>query len=175
MRGPSGVEALAFGRPFHCAPAMFGHFPELGSGIQYRAQRGASRKRGVSGKRLVDVASVYPGRFSSAFQPRVILFPEIAGAPTSRLIPLNGTEILLRLLKEGAGLLRNRDSMTAQMAILRDLACSTRGFRLLHGADVHHEPSRLSELLRQIANPASAPESVRESEGDYVDAIYSAA
>jgi hypothetical protein len=154
---------------------MFRHFPELASGLHYRGQRRAG------GKRLVDVASVYPGRFSSAFQPRVILFPEIAGAPTSRLVPLNGTEILLRLLKEGAGLLHDRDSVTTQLAVLRDLACSTRGFRLLHGADVHHDPSRLSELLRQVANPASTPESVRESEsvkeseGDYIDAIYSAA
>jgi hypothetical protein len=168
-RGSCGVEALAFGRPFNCAPAMFRHFPELGAGIHYPAQRRAG------GKRLVDVTSVYPGRFSGAFQPRVILFPEIAGAPASRLIPLSGTETLLRLLKEGAGLLHNRDSMTAQMSILRDLACSTRGFRLLHGADVHRDPSRLSELLRQIANPPSAPESVRESVGDYIDAIYSAA
>jgi hypothetical protein len=126
---PHGVDALAFGRPFHCASAMFVHFPELARGAHFP----------VSGKRLVDIGPIYPGRFRSRFQPQVILFPEIARTRSSRLIPLDSTATLLGLLGEGAGLLHNRESMAAQMAILGQLAKSARGFRLMHGDDVHAE------------------------------------
>src|ERR1700722_8919027 len=72
-RGSSGVEALAFGRPFHCAPAMFRHYPELAGG----------GPEPVSGKRLVDVGRFYPGRLCGALRPRIVLFPEIAATPSS--------------------------------------------------------------------------------------------
>jgi hypothetical protein len=142
-RGPSGVEAVAFGRPFHCAPAMFRHFPELPH----------SEPLNRYGKHLVNVESIYPGQSRSHFQPQVILFPEITQTRSSRLIPLDGTATLVGLLGQGAGLLHGRESMAAQMAILGELTGSVRGFRLLHGADVHHAPRRLSALLVQIANP----------------------
>jgi hypothetical protein len=159
--GGSGIEALAFGRPFHCAPSLFRYFPELGREEPPSAQ----------GKRLVDVGAVYPGQARSGFRPRTILFPEISSASTSRLIPLNHTATLLRLLGEGAGLLHNRDYMAAQMAILGDLARSARGFRLLHGADVHTNPSRISALLRRIAGAGS----ISQTQGDQTDEMYYAA
>ena len=156
-RGAQGVEALAFGRPFHCAPAMFRHFPELA----------ANGPKPLSGKRLVDVGRLYPGRLRSALHPRIVLFPEIAATRFSRVVPLSCTETLVRLLGEGAGLLHDRDSMAAQMAILGELARSARGYRLLHGADVHADPMRVAALLQKLAKS--------ESEGDYTDALYSAA
>ena len=160
-RSLSGVEALAFGRPFHCAPAMFRHFPELACGAN----------PSLHGKRLVDVGPLYSGRSLSGFRPHVILFPEIASTPSSRLIPLSGTATLLRLLGEGVGLLHSRGYMAAQMVILGDLVSSVRGFRLMHGADVHTSPSRVSALLRHIANPDSIP----QIQGDHIDAMCSAA
>jgi hypothetical protein len=160
-RGRSGVEALAFGRPFHCASALFHYFPELACEAQPPAY----------GKRLVDVSPVYAGQVRPGFRPRSILFPEITSAPTSRLIPLDRTATLLRLLAEGAGLLQKRDYMVAQMEILGDLARSARGFRLLHGADVHTSPSRVSALLRRVASRGSAS----QLRGDLTDAMYSAA
>jgi hypothetical protein len=159
--GRSGVEALALGRPFHCAAAMFRYFPELARGADMPAY----------GKRLVDVTAVYTGQARAGFRPQAILFPEISSAPASRLIPLDSTATLLRLLGEGAGLLHNRDYMAAQMKILGELASVTRGFRLLHGADVHTSPSRISTLLRQIARR----DPIRRIEGDRDNAMYSAA
>jgi hypothetical protein len=160
-RAGSGVEALAFGRPFHCAPSLFHYFPELTQGSQPPAH----------GKRLVDIGPVYVGQARSGFRPQVILFPEISSTPGSCVIPLDRTATLLRLLGEGAGFLGQRNYMAAQMELLGDLARSTRGFRLLHGADVHTDPSRVSALLRQIAvaNPISQPQ------GDRTDAMCSAA
>jgi hypothetical protein len=153
-RGPSGLEALAFGRLFHCAPAMFRHFPELACG----------EKPLACGKRLLDVGPLYPGRFRSAVRPRVILFPEIADTRRSRIVPLSGTETLVRLIGGGAGFLNDRESMAGQMAVLGDLSRSARGFVLMHGADVHSDPSRVSALLRQLAN-----------KGDCIDGLYTAA
>jgi hypothetical protein len=141
-RGPSGVKALAFGLPFHCSSSLFRFFPEFARGAEPPAH----------GKHLVDVSSVYPGQALLDFRPEAILFPEISSAPTSRLIPLDCTATLLRLLGEGAGLLHNRDYMAAQMEILGDLARSARGFRLLHGADVHNNPFRVSALLQRIVS-----------------------
>ncbi len=160
-RGFSGVEALAFGRPFHCASALFRFFPELARCAEPHAH----------GKHLVDVSSVYPGRARRGFRPEAILFPEITSAPTSRLIPLDRTATLLRMLGEGAGLLHKRDYMAAQMEVLGDLARAARGFRLLHGADVHTNPSRVSALLRRIASCGS----ISQLQGDRADAMYSAA
>jgi hypothetical protein len=137
---PAGVEALAFGRPFHCAPAMFHHYPEL------RAESIAQHP----GKRLVEVGSLYTGQSRSQAQPRVILFPEIVAETESRAVPLSPTETLLRLLDIGAARLHDRASMTAQMAALGKLAASARGYRLLHGADVHHHPERIAALIQQL-------------------------
>jgi hypothetical protein len=152
-RGLSGVEALAFGLPFHCSSALFRFFPELARGAEPHAH----------GKHLVDVSSVYPGRALLDFRPEAILFPEISSAPTSRLIPLDRTATLLRLLGDGAGLLHKRDYMAAQMEILGDLARSARGFRLLHGADVHNNPFRVSALLKRIVSRGSFSQLLRRS------------
>ena len=244
-RGQSGVEALAFGRLFHCPSALFRFFPELARGVEPPAR----------GKRLVDGNPVYPGQARRGFRPQAILFPEIGSGPVSRLIPLGRTATLLRLLgaqgppdavpnnrethpsshcrdrelrrgliqalpdhsavpvvgaattcagslgaqgppdaapnsrgthpssrdsaaitcasssKEGAGLLRKRDYMAAQMAILGDLARSAHGFRLLQGTDVHTNPSRVSALLRRIAGRGS----ISRLQGDRTDARYFAA
>jgi hypothetical protein len=161
QRGRSGVEALAFGRPFHCATPLFRYFPELARKAPLPAR----------GKHLVDVGPIYAGQSRPGFRPRAILFPEISSAPTSRLIPLNHTATLVRLLGEGAGLLHNRDYMAAQMEILGDLARSARGFRLLHGTDVHTDPSRVSTLLRRIAGPGS----ISQIQGGHTDELYDAA
>jgi hypothetical protein len=150
-RGASGIEALALGTPFHCSPAAFRHFPELAIGMPAP----------FSGKRLVDPGPVYSGQFRSRCRPQVLLFPEIIDEPYSRLIPLDCTATLLRLVGAGAGLLNSREFMAAQMAVLGDLAKTARGFLLLHGADVHRDPHRLSALLQK--------------EGDRIDAIHRAA
>lgn len=143
-QGASSLEALAFGRPFHCTSSLFHHFPELA----------AVAGRPAHGKHLVDVGPVYPGLSRSTVRPGVVLFPEIANAPLSRLIPLNSSATLLRLVGEGAGFLHNRDFMTAQLALLGDLARTARGFRLLHGTDVYTDPSRVSALLQQVGKHA---------------------
>ena len=161
--GPRGVEALAFGRPFHCAPAMFRHFPEL-----------ARHATPVNEKRLVDVASVYPGQFRNRFRPQVVLFPEITPEPDSRLIPLDCTATLLGLLGQGAGLLHSRESTVAQTAVLNHLAHTASGFRLLHGTDVHGNPARVAGLLERIANPDPDPEMPNQEQGDLTCAMYSA-
>jgi hypothetical protein len=138
---PAGVEAVAFGGPFHCAPAMFRHFPELSA--QDRAPK--------SGKRLVEFEKLYPGRLCSRMQPTAILFPTIVPELESRVVPLSKTETLVHLLRDGASRLHSRESMGAQMAALAQLAQSARGFRLLHGADVHRNPQRVAAMIEQLA------------------------
>lgn len=150
----NGVESLALGRPFHCAPSMFKNFPELV----------AKTSSPATGKRLVEVDSIYPDRIRKVMRPHVILFPEIATESQTRAIPLSGTETLVHLLKSGAAKLHDRTSMTAQMVVLARLAGSTRGFRLLHGTDVHRNPERVAALVQQLAC----------SEGECND-LYSAA
>jgi hypothetical protein len=139
---PDGVQALALGRSFHCAPAMFRHYPEL------RAQ-GKTPERG---KRLLEAASLYPGRARGQAQPRAILFPEIVAADRTQAIPLSSTETLLHLLHSGAAKLQHRAFMAAQIEVLTQLATSARGYRLLHGADVHRAPECVAALVRQLAN-----------------------
>jgi len=162
--GPRGVEAVAFGRPFHCTPAMLGHFPELARHAQ----------PAVSEKRLVDVSSVYPGRFCGRFRPGVILFPEITPEPDSRLIPLDCTATLVGLLRQGAGLLHSRESTAAQTAVLNHLVQSARGFRLLHGADVHRNPARLAAMLQRVANGDQDRGGQHQEQGDPIDVVHSA-
>ncbi len=140
-QGTSGVEAVAFGRPFHCSAAMFRHFPELGG-------RNVAPLRA---KRLVEMASLYPGRFRGVLTPRAVLFPEIVSEPRSRVLPLSRAETLLRLLRDGAGVLHDRASTAAQTALLAGISQAAAGFRLLHGADVHSDPARLSALLQRLA------------------------
>jgi hypothetical protein len=136
----AGVEAVAFGGPFHCAPAMFRHFPELC----------AQANPHESDKRLVEVEPLYPGRLCSRMQPKAILFPTIVPEFASRVIPLSKTETLVHLLRDGASRLHSRESMAAQMAALTQLVETARGYRLLHGADVHRHPQRVAALIEQL-------------------------
>lgn len=135
---PLGVEALAFGRQFHCVPAMYRYFPELRAG-------GTG-----SGKRLVEVGPLYAGRSRSQARPQVVLFPEIVAEAETRAIPLGRTETLVHLLRSSAAQLHDRQSMAEQMAVLTKLAASARGFRLLHGADVHRNPARVAALAQRL-------------------------
>lgn len=139
---PEGVQALAFGRSFHCAAPLFGHYPELCAGS-------AAPQRG---KRLVEAASLYPGQSRERALPRAVFFPEIVAEEETRAIPLSATETLLRLLANAAAKLHGRAAMAAQMAALTQLASSARGYRLLHGADVHRHPERVAALLRRCAD-----------------------
>ncbi len=141
-RSPHGLEAHAFGRPFHCTAATVRHFAELGQ---------CTLPGGLTPKRLIDVAAVYPGRFRSHTPPSMILFPEIVREPETRVIPLTRRETLLRLLRQGVGLAHDLAGMASQMELLSELTSSARGYRLLHGADVHRSPESVAAHIRQLA------------------------
>lgn len=171
-RGPAGLEAVAFSRAFHCSPAMFGHFPELSQGLRAAGRESVQVFQApvfqapvfqTEDKRLVTADSVYPGRFRNSIRPEVVLFPEISGEPNSRLIPLDCTATMLRLLGQGVGLLHGAPAMTAQMQLLGELAQIVRGYRLLHGADVHRNPARVAALLQGIPREGGATGELRSA------------
>lgn len=145
-REPDGIEARSFSGPFHCTATMRREFSEFAANSANSAE---------TCKRLVDVDSLYPGQWRSRVTPQVILFPEITTEPESRLVPMDCTATLVRLIRHGLGLLRSREANAAQFTILGELARSVRGYRLLHGADVHRNPERVSELLQTLVAETS--------------------
>lgn len=140
----NGVEARSFRRGFACDAATIERFPEL--------RRGTDASDWKEGKVLVDADTAYSGRRTQRCKPRVLLFPEITPEQSSRLLPLDATAAFVRLVRHSPFACSTPAEVTGQMNLFRALVAGTSSYRLLAGADVHHNPEAVSRLLRKAGD-----------------------
>ena len=137
----SGIEAQAFRRGFSCTHETATRFPKL------RALDDTRTVKMRDDKRLVDIDSLFPDRFTARCQPQLLLFPQIDRDRRSRLFPLGATEAMMALIQQSPGILIDRRDVRAQMDVLKRLLDQAQSYRLFLGLDVYQEPAAVSDLL----------------------------
>lgn len=101
-------------------------------------------------KTLVELDPLYPARYVPSCRPGLILFPTIADATQSTLLPLKRLECFTTLIGQPrSGLLVEPATTGTLLALYQTLAEQCRGYQLAAGMDVFQEPARVSALLLQ--------------------------
>lgn len=134
------ITALAFRRGFSCTPATVMHFPEL-------SDPGMATWPLKDGKRLVDIDSLYRGRFTSRCHPQVVLFPQIVAQPHSQLVPVDKTTALISLIRESVVINADHAEVRKQLEVLKLLLQQVVSYQLLTGTDVYQNPAAVSEVI----------------------------
>jgi hypothetical protein len=128
-----------------------GRFPEL-EGPNWPASPSDPAKQAV------DVEQVYPGQSIATCTPRLLVLPEITGAPGSRVEPIGPKPALDRLLAQGAFFLSATPRVADRhLAVLRRLVGQAQAYRFRAGRDVLEEPGKVHELLAPLVKESPAP------------------
>ncbi|MDR4497680.1 MAG: hypothetical protein MRK02_07165 [Candidatus Scalindua sp.] len=142
------VEVFSFRNKFYLAPELVHHYPEI---LPYLEES----KSGADTKRFLDVESMYPNQFCSQGIPKILLFTSIVPEPESRLVPVDPTSALVKLTKQSASILFNRQTAKNHLEVLKQLVYQAESFQLLAGRDLHEEPGKITEVLSEISSKTS--------------------
>lgn len=133
-----GVELLPFPEMIDVTDQSVAFFPELSSAA-------SALESGFRKKRFCAEA-LYPGSMADAVVPRVILFPNISGEPTSRVEALSKGQALQMLLPHSL-LCFDRTVSVRHFELLARLVETTTCYRLHFGRDVLDLPRLVDRLL----------------------------
>ncbi|MFT3775557.1 MAG: hypothetical protein QM820_60185 [Minicystis sp.] len=134
---PDGIRIAAFPRAFHLAPATIAAFPRLAPL--------AGPPSGHRDKRPLDARAAWPGRHQPdlVLQPGHVLalFPSIADAPVTEIVPIPRADAFGLLIASSAALviegLPGRDD---NLALLQAVLAASRCFELRLGRDALADP-----------------------------------
>lgn len=98
---------------------------------------------------------VFPEAFSPHCDPQAIFFPTITDADQSVVRPLTRSETMIRLIKLCPWSCYDPVTGTRHLAVLSSLAKQSKGFALLSGTDLLHDPARASQLVLEYTNSAT--------------------
>jgi hypothetical protein len=105
-------------------------------------------------KQHLDVQTIYPTQVRDTCCPDLLLFPTIADAPQSRLIPVGKTEALYHLIQQSALVTVEPQMAPGHLDLLARLVRQTQHYRLLAGQDLARDPRRIAQLLEEVQQPA---------------------
>jgi hypothetical protein len=88
--------------------------------------------------------------------PRLLLFPEVAHAPASRLEPVSDAEAVINLMHQSSGLLVRPETSKRQINVLGRLIAQCKSYRFLAGRDVYEDPAAVSDLLLKAQSAGNA-------------------
>ncbi|MGQ3685928.1 MAG: hypothetical protein ACUBOA_13120 [Candidatus Loosdrechtia sp.] len=137
-----GVEALSFRKRFYVDPALINHYPKITPYLKKTYD-------GEDTKQLLDLEPLYPDRFCPNCLPRVLIFTRIVSQSESKLIPIDQTSALIKLMKQSATLFFNRKIIKEHAEVLKRLLYQTQSYQLFLGTDVWEKPEKISEVLGQ--------------------------
>ena len=135
---------LSFPDQVDLTASALAFFPELGP-LETAPRHAGTRKLALRAER------VYPTRLVDECAPALLVFPRVAGAPRSRLRPLDRGEALLELLPNV--LLTEPVSSQAHLDVLGELVDASECYRLDTGTDL---PDAVDQLLELAASGAAA-------------------
>ncbi|MEA2602876.1 MAG: hypothetical protein QOF89_3868 [Acidobacteriota bacterium] len=137
-QGPDGIEVLAFPDEFDLTDETVAFFPELRPLLDSGRPDGW-RKRQVRPERTLGAGVVWQAA------PALLVFPQVAGVPESRLVPMDRGEALLELAPNV--LLTEPRSAQAHLDALAELVERSECWRLATGTDLDEAVRRVTELL----------------------------
>ena len=132
-----GPRVLPFPDQVDLTESALAFFPEL-------RPAGVARRHAGARKLALRAEEVYPTRLVGECAPALLVFPRVAGAPSSRLRPMDPGEALLELLPNV--LLTEPDSSQAHLDALGELVEASACYRLDTGTDLQDAVDRLLEL-----------------------------
>lgn len=136
------VEALSFRKRFYVDPVLIHHYPEITPHLLKPSNDGDT-------KQFLDLEPVYPDRFCPNCLPGVLIFTSIAPCSESKLVPIDQTSALVKLMKQSATLFFNRALIREHTEVLKRLLYHTASYQLLAGIDLWKNPAKISEVLGQ--------------------------
>ncbi|MCF6157753.1 MAG: hypothetical protein E3K32_04110 [wastewater metagenome] len=135
-----GIEVLSFRRHFYLDPVLIHQFPEIAPHLKKSAA-------GDHTKRFLDVESVYPGRFRSSCIPKVLIYTQIVPQPESRLIPVDKTTAIIKLMRQSASLFFKSQAVDVHLEAMKRLVSQSYSYGLLAGRDLYERPEKISDFL----------------------------
>lgn len=132
----SGVEALGWPEPLHVDRSL----------ARQLGLEGLLGAPASGGRWELDAEKVLPGAHAGSARPVAVVFPVIAGAETSGLMPLGRAEALARVLRQSPLLFADTEHVGGHLAVLRRLVNQCWCAELHSGAEVL--AGRLPEALR---------------------------
>jgi hypothetical protein len=138
-----GIEVLAFRKHFYLDPVLSHKFPEIEPHLQGSAM-------GDHTKRFLDVDAVYPDRFQPSCIPRVLIYTQIVPQPESKLIPIDKTTALIKLMRQSASLFFKRQAVNVHLEALKRLVSQSYSYELLAGRDLYERPEKITEILSDL-------------------------
>lgn len=146
------VQAHSFRRNFCVDPDATAHFPELAGHDWPPSLSDATKWQ-------VDVELIYPGQFTPTCTPHLLVLPEIADAPESRVEPVDAKVALAQLLDQGAFFLTpDRSIASRHLDLFSQLIDQTRTYRLHAGRDLLEDDRTIHALLAPLLDPNTAPD-----------------
>jgi hypothetical protein len=144
----SGIEALPFRRTFGLLPETMAWLPVPSEGWPRHPADGQ--------KVAVPMADLLPAQAADRCRPGVLLFPNIAEASESRLLPLRPAEAFTALLRQSGLITLDPGWAREHVAALGRLVGQARSYRLMAGRDVLEAPSAVSQLLASAVHPLAS-------------------
>jgi len=135
-----GVEAMAFRKHFYLDQILVHHYPEIAPYLE-------EPNKSESSKRFLDLESVYPNRYHPIFFPKVLVCTRIVSQHESKLIPIDQTSALIKLMRQSASLLFKRRDINVHLDVLKRLVYQSETYQLLAGKDLYEEPDKISLLM----------------------------
>ncbi len=147
LRATNGdVRAYSFRTDFCVDPDAADLFPEL-------ADTEWPPSLSDSTKWRVDGGAVFPGQFTPACVPRVLIQPSIVDQPTSSLTPADSKAILGTLFRQGAlSIVPDRSIADAHLHLLKRLVHQAEAYHLKAGRDALDTPEVLAHLLAPVVS-----------------------
>lgn len=145
---PTGavVEAVAFRQRFTMDAEARDAFPEIATAWEPLF--------GSEAKGAVSMHDLYPGQTTERCVPDVLILPEIADRPGSRLVPVSKAEAMHRVLGQSALVTLHPDLAPQHVEAARRLVGQTRHYRLIAGRDLKNDPPRVARLLGEVLHRA---------------------
>jgi len=138
-----GVEALAFRKKFYLDPILLHHYPQIAPYLE-------EPTNGETTKRFLDLELVYPDRFCPSSHPKILIHTSLVPQSESRLVPMDQTAALIKLMKQSVSLFFNRQAVKAHLETLKQLVYQTDSYQLQAGRDLYEEPEKIIKILSDI-------------------------
>jgi hypothetical protein len=139
----NGAEVLAFRKKFYLDSALVQHYPHIAPHLE-------KPFKGGNCKCFVNLERVYPDQFRPTGFPRVLIFNDIVSQPQSRLIPLDRTSALIKLMQQSSSLFFNRQTAKVHLDVLKQLVVQSRSYQFHMGCDLYAEPGKVVQFFSDL-------------------------
>ena len=136
------IESLAFRKQFYLDAVAVRHYPEIARHVRESGN-------GEHAKHFLDMHIFYPDQFCTSCMPKVLVFSSIVPQPGSRLVPIDKTSSLIKLMKQSESIYFNRRTVEMHVQTLKQLVYQADSFQLFAGRDLYDQPEKITDIFSE--------------------------